>query len=520
MPPKNNNSGNKRSVVQQQQNQKMQQTVDESNSSKSKKAWVDEDDEVTMRRLPVFAKEKNAAAVRPSWAQRRQREEDDEEDQKKQKNNKQKNKQFFDSDDDDDDDENSVNDSADDDDDNNAMTFFEDGKPFNEADRLKQESDKQKKKNQEQKQRKTINNEETINSKALLRAALASTAPVLTSLSSEQALLQPRPSSTIMLPQEKIRDIAWHPNASSSLLCVTTTKMIHTYHISGKFTEKMSSWRIPGRGLAQSAILQRGEKIMVLAEDCYIPTTVELATGNVESLNFLDFRASTASVFAVRGSATDAVPKVIATVPGDEENEIVAIPAGSRMSIASIRHGSLIHSITCPGIIADAIFVNDREIAVACPNSTVLFYDIRSNAGRCVRKLTDPALLGITRLSSIGNELVVGSSNGIVSTYSLSATGSIIDPTPIHSLTNLTSSIDLLATGKTSRRSDNGAILFGSSLQQSGFRLATVPNGKVVPRFPAASMNHQFLSCVAYSGGNSDPTVSIGEYGRIVNYAC
>lgn len=514
MPPKSKkNTSSKAQQKQEQQQQEQQQfLVDDAQSQqqKTKKAWVDDDDQDDEHRLPVFAKAKNedAAAAKPSWAQRRQREDD----------NKKSTKITSQHGLDDDDDEDSSSDQQDDDDEKD-VDFFEDSKPFNAADSGKKDENIKNKKNQKQNKDESSSST-TINSKALLRAALASTAPVLTSLSSEQALLHPRPSSTIMLPQEKIKDIAWHPTSSSSLLCVTTTRQVHTYHVSGKFTEKMSTWKIPGKGLAQSAILQRGEKMMILAEDAYVPITLELATGNVESLNFLDFRNSTSAVFSVRGTATDGVPTVIATVPGDEENEIVAVPAGSRMSIASIRHGALIHSVTCPGIIADAIFVNDREVAVACPNSTVLFYDIRSNSGRCVKKLTDPSLLGITRLSCVGNELVVGSSNGIVSTYSLSGAGSIIDPTPVHSFTNLTASIDLLATGKTSRRSDSGAILFGSSLQESGFRLATVPNGKVVQRFPAASMNHHFLSCVAYSSGISDPTVSIGEYGRIVNYAC
>ena len=352
---------------------------------------------------------------------------------------------------------------------------------------------------------------------ALLGAALVSTEPVLTSLSTEATILPPRPSSTIMLPQEKIRDLAWHP--TSSLLCVTTSRMVHTFHVSGKFTEKMTSWRVPGKGLSQSAMLQRGERLMLLGEDGFVPMTVDLATGNVDTLNFLDFRSSTSAVFAVRGTATDAAPTVLATRPGDEANEIVAIPAGSRLHVASVRHGTMLSTITAPGVITDAIFTSDTEIAVAVPGSTVLFYDVRRD-GRCVRKLHDPALLSISRLSVMGSNLVVGTTDGIVSTYSLSGTGATVDPTPLHTFKNLTTHVDLLACGKTSRRSDTGSILFGSSAQKSGFRLATLPDARVVPKFPSIAMNHQFISCVAFSSGAADPTVSVGEYGRIINYAC
>lgn len=498
----NNNSGQKSrtsSAHQQQQQRRRQQLDDDEAAAKQEsrqRAWHDDDDEQAAEEVQrSFArrkqKERDMAAQKPSWATRRKREDEDERRQ-------QRGRDEVDWDHED---------------------FEEDITPADHQ-KVKVKDPEQEKKEEARRKRRKAEQLEEESTTALLRNALASTEPVLTNLSGELALLQPRPSSTIMLPQEKVRDLAWHP--SSPLLCITTSKAVHTYHVSGKFTEKMTSWRIPGgKGLSQSAVLQRGEKMIVLTEGGYVPVTLELATGNVEALNFLDFRTSNAAVFAERGTATDAAPTVVATRPGDTNSEIVAVPAGGRMHVASIRHASLLHTITTPGIVKDAVFVSENEIACAVPNSTVLFFDIRKQ-GRCVRKLVDPSLLGITRVSSSGSNLIVGSESGIVSVYSLSGAGAnIVNPTPTHSFKNLTTPIDLIATGKTSRRADTGAILFGSSVQQSAFRLAALPDARVVPRFPSVAMKHQFLSCIAFSvAGAQDPTVSVGEFGRVVNYAC
>jgi U3 small nucleolar RNA-associated protein 18 len=330
-----------------------------------------------------------------------------------------------------------------------------------------------------------------------------------------------------MIPKEPIKDMAWHP--SGQMLAVTTTRAVHLYHVAGSFVERVSTTAIKGKGLAQSAMVQSGDHVVVLPSGGYVPLKVTLATGEVSALNFLDSRLSNSSVRAQAGTSTDTCPTLFTPCPGDKSGLRFAMPVGSRIVLGSLASSSVMQTLTLPGHVNDVVFVSEYEIAAAVGPS-VLFYDTR-RVGKCVRRIQDEGALECTRLCSFGgSSLVVGSSSGAVNLYQLAGVASTVAPRPAKTFLNLSTSCDLLVAGPMSAplaastaAAGAGAglgagFLMGSSQQQAGFRLVSLPEGRVTPRFPAASMNHNFVQCVAYHP--TAPIFSIGEYGRIVNYAC
>jgi U3 small nucleolar RNA-associated protein 18 len=338
-----------------------------------------------------------------------------------------------------------------------------------------------------------------------LRAILSRTAPVLSSKHQRKKAVPPTPDSTLFLPKDNVQDLAWHP--SGEALVVTTSRGVDVYHCSGKYTEKVSSTFIKGRRLTQSALVPGGESVIALSDRTYAPNHVQLATGAVTPLTFLDVRIGATYVVGAKGKKVDEFPGQIVMKPNDPVRQQLAMPLGSRIVLASLSEGCVTHNITTAGPVNDLIYTTENEIACAIGNR-VVYYDVRKT-GKFLRQFDDEGSLQVTRLARHASVLAVGSSSGVVNLYVGDATK------PNKSMMNLSTAADLLVCGETSGGS---ALIMGSSQQANGFRFVNLASMTVAASFPEVGMKHGFAQCMAFNP--AAPIFTVGEKSRIVNYKC
>ncbi|KEG11084.1 U3 small nucleolar RNA-associated protein 18 [Trypanosoma grayi] len=187
---------------------------------------------------------------------------------------------------------------------------------------------------------------------------------------------------------------------------------------------------------------------------------------------------------------------------------MVGIASGSTVTIGSLSSGSITHSIELSDPVMDVAFSSGpHELTVATRNKLTV-YDLRKSA-RFLRETCDDGTVDVTTFATSDRAFAVGSASGVVSVYSKGATG------PVKTLKNLTTSINRLAFGE---RSNGDAVLaYSTRGQKGGFRLAVLPECRVVPSFPAVAQRHQFIQSLAIAP--TIPVLSIGEKQKVTNYA-
>lgn len=345
---------------------------------------------------------------------------------------------------------------------------------------------------------------------------LASTAPILTSKHHRKRRVAPRPLSTVFLERDTPHSIAWHP--SGDVVVAACDRTLQMHHCSGRFVDKLSivSLHAFKRRVTQSTLLPGGNEAIVLLEKTYWPLIVHLGTSKVTELNFLSTRTGTAYKNGKDGHSIDETPSRIAcetTTTSAEKRVLVA--CGSTLVIGSVAHGTVSHKIIVPDDITDCCFAGSNEILCTSRNRMYV-YDVRKTA-KCVRVLTDHGSLLTTCVAQQGSTLCLGSSSGVVNLYSRGACDAGGDSQPLKSLMNLTTSVSCLEMSRWESDQLAPMLAMSSNSQAGGLRLVSLPGGTVAPGFPEVGMKHGFVQCLAFHP--TTPILSVGEQGRIVNYA-
>lgn len=346
-----------------------------------------------------------------------------------------------------------------------------------------------------------------------LDALLSKTEPLLSSKHDRQHMAPPSILSILPLPRDGARTVQWHRNGQ--LCLVGGNHHLYTFHAAGKFVEQLSKIDVEKR-IEQSALTANGEDVLVATHEAYIPLMVSLATEQVTPLNFLDTRDSAVHRNGRRdNSKRDFYVSRIAARPDDAVARMVAVASGSTVRLGAMSSGSVVASLSVEDLVTDLSFSGPNELTIAAGNKLTI-YDIRKTA-RFLHSITDDGALHISSFAVSSGSIATGSAAGVVSLYSRdSLNGATAAPAkPIKVLKNLTTAINNVCFGVDSN--GESVLAFASKGQKAAFRLAQLPQCQVIPSFPAVSSRHEFPQALAIAP--SVPILSIGERGRVVNYA-
>ncbi|KAG8348359.1 hypothetical protein ERJ75_000034600 [Trypanosoma vivax] len=341
-----------------------------------------------------------------------------------------------------------------------------------------------------------------------LDALLARTEPLLTSKHDRQQTAAPPVLSVLPLPRDTARSIQWHRNGQ--LAIVGGNQHIYLFHAAGRFVQQLSKTYVCRR-IQHAALGPTGEDVVVVGHEMYTPSLLKLSVGKVVPLNFMYTRDSTAYRNGRRdNSKHDFYINKVAARDGDSTCKAIAVSCGATVMVGSLVSGSITHRIEVSDPVVDFAFSRDsRELTVAT-RSKLIVYDLRKTA-HFLRELQDRGTVDITTFSTFESAVAIGSASGVVSLFS----GGGAANGPVKALKNLTTSIGCTAFGQ---RGDGSAVLaFSTAAQKGGFRLATLPDCRVVPSFPAVGQRHSFIQALAVAP--TIPVLSVGERQKVTNYA-
>jgi WD40 repeat protein len=338
-----------------------------------------------------------------------------------------------------------------------------------------------------------------------VRAVLARAEPVVRQTRQQRGLAAPKPEATLLYPKGAVKDIAWHP--SGEVLVTSTKSTIETVHCAGSYTERIAVHSIDKSKLSSFAVCPNGESVVALIQNAHVPLQVNLRTGKVKPLHFMDTRTSASYKVSVVGRRVDQFPLLVAFKPHDASRQRFAMPVGSYLHLGSLSDATMSMRLTLPADVEDCVFMGEHQLAVAAANR-VLVYDVRQTA-KFVRQFQDEGSMKTNRLSYHAGVLSVGSTAGTVNTYVGESSK------PAKTFMNLSASVDLLVAGEGSA---GPSMVMGSSAQANGFRFVNTGTMTVAASFPEVGMKHGMVQCLAFNPVH--PVFSVGEGSRIVNYAC
>eukprot|EP00796_Vickermania_ingenoplastis_P011000 gene11000-7643_t len=354
---------------------------------------------------------------------------------------------------------------------------------------------------------------------------LSQTAPLLTSRGAAATRTAPKTVSTVALPKDTARSVQWHP--SGQLLLVGGNKHVYLFHASGKYVEQLAKVDVQ-QGSAttlKSAVLSSsGDEALLTGHEAYVPVRVSLHTEQLTPLRFLDTRDT--AIYRSSAAETPKAMRYISRIVAQSSaapQQLIAVAAGNTVRLASLASGCVTGTVIANDLVSDVQFFGERHLYISSGNR-VLLYDIRMGS-RYVKEHVDEGALQITRFAVSSRYLAIGSSSGVVSLYHRteesesndrsSTGGSNARPAPLKNFSQLTTGIDGVAFGAGADQMP--ALAFFTGSQKAAFRLAHLPEGTVVPSFPAVSTRHDFIHSLAFAPGL--PILSVGERQRVVNYA-
>ncbi|KAG5490613.1 hypothetical protein JKF63_00734 [Porcisia hertigi] len=363
-----------------------------------------------------------------------------------------------------------------------------------------------------------------------LDTVLSRKEPLLWSKNDRPHSAAPTVLSVLPLPRDSARTIHWHRNGQ--LAIVGGNHAIYTFHAAGRFVELLSQVKISER-VQTTALSDNGEEVIIGAHEAYAPQLLNIATGQLTPLTFLNTRNTAVHRNGRRDNTRNEffISKLVCR-PNDPVSRGLAIAYGSSVTLASLSTASVICEITTDTTVVDVAFLSSTELAVATKNK-ILLYDVRK-LSRFTRELTDDAAVDITTCgfsashSVGGSERVmgIGCASGVVSVYDSttlpsaattegSAKGGGARPKLLRELKQLVTPISCLCFGEDSQGSS--VLAFSTHGQKGGFRLARLPDLNVVPSFPAVSTRHGFVQSIAIA--QTVPILSVGERRKVTNYA-
>ncbi|CUG91666.1 Hypothetical protein, putative, partial [Bodo saltans] len=342
-----------------------------------------------------------------------------------------------------------------------------------------------------------------------LDAALASTLPVLDSKHQRTSNVKPTILSVFPLPRDMARVIRWHPN--SQLCVVAGTNNLYVFHSSGKYVEQLSKVHIQGDRVEHMQLTPSGDEAIVVSHESYVPTLVHLATEKQTPLSFLDTRENFAYRHDYRNDTHGRQYNFIRSLcvrPNDRVSRWVGVAHGNCLILGSVASGSVVQKIHTSDPIVDAAFTASNEVTIAV-HDRLLVYDVRRTA-KHVSTLIDEGSIGVTAMAFSNTHTAIASKSGVVNLYTKGSTGSAA---PVKTVKNLTTAVSTLTLGE----GRQGPVLVAAtSEQKNGVRLVKLPEGVVVPSFPAVSARHGFFHCADIAKGA--PVLSLGERAKVTNY--
>ena len=358
--------------------------------------------------------------------------------------------------------------------------------------------------------RKRIRNEE-------LDDALATTAPVLISRHQRGRMVVPKVISRFALPRDTAKSVAWHPNGQVAV--VGGIKAVYVFHASGKYVENLM--KIPVSRRVDSLVLTAsGEEAVVVPNEAYMPSLVNILQGTSSELNFLDARTRTPFHNTRRDiTKADSFVRKVVVKPDDAISKTVAVVSGSVVTMASLASGAVMDTIRVGDPISDLAFSGANDLVIATKD-ILLFYDVRKTSV-LLRQVRDEGSTGTTCVQAYKGWIAAGSQSGAVNIYDKTALFAMdakparpIAAVPTKSLLNLTTAVSSLCFGE----SLHGMFLgMSSAHQKSGCRLVQLPQCAVVPSFPGVSARHEFIQSIAFAP--TAPIFSLAEQSVVTNYS-
>ncbi|KAH9577941.1 hypothetical protein LSM04_000238 [Trypanosoma melophagium] len=341
-----------------------------------------------------------------------------------------------------------------------------------------------------------------------LDALLARTEPLLTSRHDRKHAAVPPVLSVLALPRDTARSVQWHRNGQ--LVIVGGNHHVYLFHAAGRFVEQIAKTDVEKR-VEQTVLGSTGEEVVVVGHQSYTPDLLTLSTGTITPLKFLCTRDSALYRNGRRdnGKHDFYITKAIAQT-NDATSRTVGVVSGATVTIGSLASGSITHRIEMSDPVLDVTFsTGSNELTVATRNKLTV-YDVRKTA-RFLRETSDDGTVDITTFANTDAAFAVGSASGVVSVYGRDgATAG-----PLRTLKNLTTSISCLAFGE--RSNGDTVLAYATRGQKGGFRLAVLPECRVVPSFPAVEQRHQFIQSLTIAP--TIPVLSVGEKQKVTNYA-
>lgn len=354
---------------------------------------------------------------------------------------------------------------------------------------------------------------------------LTSSAPLLTSIHQAKHQIAPAVVSTFKV-SGLVTSIEWHPNGRLAVVGAGTAAQV--FHSSGQHTESVAIYQVAPKGererpVQQLAVSPNGEDVAVRTQQTYFPSLVNLTTGQVLGLKFLDMREATPHrhsqmTMAARGKRFDdfytnlcrpsPMPTHHSSFVGPDA---IAVAAGRTIAVGALASGSITHRITTKDEVRAFRFnpATPDELFVASKTKVVV-YDIRRTA-EAVREIVDKGTVDISSMS-LGpkGSVLTGTESGIVNLFERGVTKQ-----PTRVFKNLSTNI----TGGAFNE-DATLLAFWSKDQKNGIRLAMKDSSSddwVVRPFPPATSRHAFIHCVSFCAQQS--LLSLGESGKVTNYA-
>ncbi|EPY21485.1 U3 small nucleolar RNA-associated protein 18 [Strigomonas culicis] len=375
-----------------------------------------------------------------------------------------------------------------------------------------------------------------------LQTLLSRSEPLVERRSDKQRSVVPTVLSVLPLPHDAAKTIHWHRNGQ--LVIVSGDHHVYTFYASGQFVELLSKVDVRQR-LEHTALTGDGEEVVLVHHETYVPSLLNLSTEQVTRLSFLDFRDTAVHRNNRRDhSKKDFYIQAVVTAydapsqPGGlaAGSRLIAAAAGSSVMVGSLASGSITHKIASEAPVTALSFSGPHELTVAA-GAKLSVYDVRKTA-KCVRSFVDEGALSVTAFATSEAGTAVGSTSGIVNYYTKGMSSEVYrdlwaapataaagaapaasafnaTPKPHRAYKNMTTAIHTVCFGRNSHQ--DVVLAFSTKGQKSGFRLAVLPEGNVLPSFPAVKHHHDFIQslCIA----PTVPVLSVGEKRKVTNYA-
>ncbi|EAN88229.1 hypothetical protein C3747_19g172 [Trypanosoma cruzi] len=335
---------------------------------------------------------------------------------------------------------------------------------------------------------------------------LARTEPLLTSKHDRKYSALPPVLSVLPLPRDSARTVQWHRNGQ--LAVVGGNHHLYLFNAAGRFVEQLSKTDVEKR-IECTALEASGEDVLIVGHQSYTPDLLVLSTEKLIPLKFLFTRDSAVYRNGRRDNGKhDFYITNVALPATNSSARLVGISSGATVTVGSLSSGSVTHRIEMSDPVVDILFSGGPHELTVATRTKLSVFDLRKSA-QFLRETCDDGTVDITTFATSDSALAVGSKSGIVSIYNKGSSG------PVKILKNLTTSISHLAFGE--RSNGDATLAYSTKGQKSGFRLAALPECRVVPSFPPISQRHQFIQSLTIAP--TIPVLSVGEKQKVTNYA-